>query len=593
MNQAFIESRIEELKKEKEFRDLKDHHLFTCVCLKYFYFNSATNPFVPDTIKSYVTDKSRDGGIDAIFNDPNSEESDVIVVQSKYYKSTDITQENVAGELYKIGETLRDLRNNKIEGYNEQLVTAYRYATSQMEDNGVIKVVFFSSYEPKNKRERTKIEKTSSVLEKYGVDDVEYALGNDIEQQIEFCENQKLCVDNDKLILDRSGNCLEYNGSIIVNVSALSLQDLQNRRRNGLLGMNLRYFVKQKAVDSGIAKTIKEEPDNFWYKNNGLLIVCEDYKPDGRELKLKNFSIVNGGQTTNRIGNLNIEKDFYLQCKVVKVAGANREEKDAFITEIAEATNSQKPIKKADIKANSAEQLNLHRRFEKIGIYYMTKKGDVVPATYDNWQITTLERLGKIALATVMQLPGTARSNSQKMYDNDFYYPIFSKTHEQFLADSLKIAYYYDLFMKKGNMEGLDKDTVLPMVANGKTFQLSCIAFLAKIRNSVFSYDSVKAASKDVDQLRMLIRNMNDLQFLIKTKIDEEQDCFFEIFRLIAEEVLGYCYQNALEKASQENATMAPSNYLKLDGSYFKDVIPRLWSKYNQKNLKNYIDQVL
>lgn len=151
MNQAFIESRIEELKKEKEFRDLKDHHLFTCVCLKYFYFNSATNPFVPDTIKSYVTDKSRDGGIDAIFNDPNSEDSDVIVVQSKYYKSTDITQENVAGELYKIGETLRDLRNNKIEGYNEQLVTAYRYATSQMEDNGVIKVVFFSSYEPKNK----------------------------------------------------------------------------------------------------------------------------------------------------------------------------------------------------------------------------------------------------------------------------------------------------------------------------------------------------------------------------------------------------------------------------------------------------------
>lgn len=591
MSQNFIDSRINDLRKNyKEFQDAQDYHLFTHVCLKYFFFNNPSTPFSPDTTIPFFTDGANDGGIDAIFNDPNSESNDVIIVQSKYYNDTKLKQDNVVSELYKIGETLKDLQNNKIEKYSEHLVTAYRLATSQMEDNGEIKIVFYTSYIPTNKRERNKLEKAVSISKNY---DVDFQFGDDIAQQIEACDNQKLCVDSDKLKIDAKDNYLKYGDSVIVNISAQSLQDLQNRRRNGLLGMNLRYFVKQKAVDKGIEKTIKNEPENFWYKNNGLLIVCEDYTIDGTELKLKKFSIVNGGQTTNRIGNLDIDKDFFLQCKVVKVTGANQTEKDALITEIAEATNSQKPIKKSDIKANSKEQLDLHRRFEKIGIYYMTKKGDTVPATYEPWQITTLEKLGKIGIASVLQLPGTARSNSQKMYDDDFYFAIFRDTNVQFLADVLKVSYYYDLYVRKGDKNGMDEKTVIPMISNGKTFQLACIAFLSKIRNSVFTYDSIAGAMKDSDQLKTILRNMSISEPLIKNKIDKEQDYFFNIFALIAEEVLGYCYGNALDKAESEQKALAPSNYLKLDGNYFKDIIQRLWSRYNKSELKSYVDALL
>lgn len=50
--------------------------------------------------------------------------------------------------------------------------------------------------------------------------------------------------------------------------------------------------------------------------------------------------------------------DFYLQCKVVKSIGVSENERDTFITNIAEATNSQKPIKTKDLKANTPEQKN-------------------------------------------------------------------------------------------------------------------------------------------------------------------------------------------------------------------------------------------
>ncbi|MCR4998020.1 MAG: AIPR family protein, partial [Butyrivibrio sp.] len=45
---------------------------------------------------------------------------------------------------------------------------------------------------------------------------------------------------------------------------------------------------------------------------------------DGKEVKLTNFSIVNGGQTTYKIArnkNISEEYDFYLPCKIIRIIG--------------------------------------------------------------------------------------------------------------------------------------------------------------------------------------------------------------------------------------------------------------------------------
>ena len=178
---------------------------------------------------------------------------------------------------------------------------------------------------------------------------------------------------------------LKYNESVIVNVSAKSLQDLQNRRRNSLLGMNLRYHVVNQKVDSGIESTIKNNSAKFWYMNNGILIVCDRYSIDKqtKTLGLTNFSIVNGGQTTYKIGNTSLpEEDFYLQCKIVKNTEADKAESEKFVSEIAEATNSQKPIKPKDLRANSAEQRNLRQELGKVGVYCINKTGDKAPKSF-------------------------------------------------------------------------------------------------------------------------------------------------------------------------------------------------------------------
>lgn len=586
--QNYIKERISTLKSEiPAYRAMQDYHVFTIMCLKYFFFSDGAS-FDPDVAVEFLTDGANDGGIDAIFNDPNSEGNDMIIVQSKYYESTRLTGQDVAGELYKITETIKAIDNFRVADLNEKVVSAYRNAKSQMEDSGVIRVVFFTSYTPKNKRERTKIEKgNAEIFKSY---ELEMNFRTDIEAQIETVDNGKLCVDYDKLELDSKDNYLCYEDSIIVNISAQSLQSLQNRRRNGLLGMNLRYYVRQKSVDDGIQQTIAREPGNFWYKNNGIIIVCDDYEIDGKVLKLYNFSIVNGGQTTNRIGRLDIEKDFFLPCKVVKAKGANANERDQFTHNIAEASNSQKPIKKADLKSNTPEQLRLRERLHKYQVYYITKKGDRAPKQYaEPYQSATLEQVGKLGLAAVLQMPGSARSNSQRMYQDEYYYSIFGQDAKAgVIADALKMSYYYDLFIKNGIKDkGYDEKTALPMMKNGKTFQIACIAFLCKICNGVFTYDTVAGLLNNTDEVKQVLKQMGKMERLISVNIPDEQGTFFEMFSVIGDEVLGYCFSNALDDAESSQDTLMPSNYLKLDTNYYKDIIKRLWRIYNKNSELN------
>lgn len=585
-NQDYIISRIDSLRKKyPALQKEQDYHLFILVCLKYFYFSDPGIAFDPELIlQEYITDGKNDGGIDAVFNDPTSESNDVVIVQSKFYESTPLKDEDITAELIKISSTLRDIDNCKLHEYNPNMVTAYRNARSAMADDGEIKIIFFTSFKPRDKRSRNKIEKfVRSNFKDY---DLEFAFKEDIEDQIELIENGHNFVDYDQLEIDKTDNFLEYDSSIIVNISAKSLQDLAARRRNGLLGMNLRYYIRKKDVDTGIERSIRQTPNDFWYKNNGILIVCDKWDIDGKILKLWQFSIVNGGQTTNRIGHADINEDFYLQCKVVQAKGDSSAAKDKFILDIAEATNSQKKIDTADMKANTPEQLSLRERLAREHVYYVTKRGDKVPSKQysEPYESATMSIIGKVALAGVLQMPGSARSNPARMFQNEYYYSIYGKTaNERVLADLLKLDYYYTQFLKTELKDkGYDEATVLPMFRNGKTFQLACITFLCKVNSGVFEYSTIASMFNSTDEIKLELREMNGLERLIQHKVDNEKELIYTIFSVIGEDVLGICYDNALEKA---NGDLIPSNYLKTDANYYKDVIKRLWSQYNKNSV--------
>ena len=113
-------------------------------------------------------------------------------------------------------------------------------------------------------------------------------------------------------------------------------------------------------------------------------------------------------------------------------------------------------------------------------------------------------------------MPGSARSNSQRMYNDEYYYSIFGQdAKEGVIADLLKMSYYYERFVKVYIKEkGDEEKTVLPMMRKGRTFQYACVTFLCKINYGVFSYDTIAGMLNNVDDLKIAIREMGEIEKL-------------------------------------------------------------------------------
>lgn len=577
------------------FKDYSDYHLFTVMCLKYFFFNDDNSPFDPERVNDYITDGAKDGGLDAIFNDCRSEGNDLIIAQSKYYKKKKLTPSDIRTEWRKISDTLTNLKNDRLKDLSSYTVTAFKNAENDMENNGQRKIYFFTTYQA-NKRVAESLR--TQMAESFPGYTTEIKFYNDIADRIDLCDSVEQFVDNDFLILDEKENYLKYKDSIVVNISAKSLRELHSKHRNSLLGMNLRYYVRQKSVDQGIKETIENEPQNFWYKNNGIIIICDDYTIKDTHLYLKNFSIINGGQTTSIIGNPSIDilEDFYIQCKIIKPTMlSSDDEKNQFIHNIAKATNTQKPIKDSDLRANSPEQLDLKERLKKRHVYYVTKKGENAPKVYAKKQLLNLLKFGKLSFASVLQMPGSSRSDSAKMYNREYYNTIFGKeAPEGIIADILKIDNYYEAFKK--NITKIIPEirpTELEVIKNGKTFQLACITFLCKLNYNVFSMRDITTAINDIDKLKNIIQQTGQMSVIMNKQINNEREIFYTIFRQISLFTLKISYSMATEVAKRLQQSISASNYFKSDKNYYTDVIPALCNNYEENStLKNAIQKI-
>ncbi|MBR5626477.1 MAG: AIPR family protein, partial [Thermoguttaceae bacterium] len=105
----------------------------------------------------------------------------------------------------------------------------------------------------------------------------------------------------------------------------------------------------------------------------------------------------------------------------------SEDEKNAFSLEIAKTTNSQKAIKPVDLKANSPEQVRFAQAMREAGVFYQTKRGEIVPQQYRAPNLNSdLVEIGKLCLAAVFQVPCTSRSKPSSLYLDKYYEPIFN-----------------------------------------------------------------------------------------------------------------------------------------------------------------------
>ena len=147
--------------------------------------------------------------------------------------------------------------------------------------------------------------------------------------------------------------------SYLAVVPGQVLASIYDRWGARLLEQNVRVFLQARSkVNKGIKRTLEVEPSMFFAYNNGITATAEEIsivrKNGGLLLRdLKNFQIVNGGQTTASIHVAHRSKLDLSQIFVqMKLSVINPDFVNTIVPKISEFANSQNRVNAADFFAN-------------------------------------------------------------------------------------------------------------------------------------------------------------------------------------------------------------------------------------------------
>ena len=588
----FITEKIKAMKDTyTSLRTKSNEYVFSALCVKSnFYKNPALILNVGD-FEDIVVDGQYDGGVDILLSDPNSEGADLIIGQSKFHQT--IAYEDVLNAMIKMALFYKDMIRGQFEQVNATVQRRFLTLNSEIGDESKIRFVFYTSA-PQSGIRRDRIEK--KFREQFmGASNIEVSIlfGSDIEDEIKESESRRATVESGKIRIDESDNYLLYgDGAAIVNVSAYSIKQLYAQHNTNLLARNLRYHIAGRDIDNAIKETINNDPDSFWLKNNGITIICDDFRISGKEVKLKNFSIVNGGQTTymlHKNANINNDHDLFLPCKIIRIIGDTEDEKSRFSLSIAKATNSQKAIKSVDLKANSPEQVRFAQAMREVGIFYQTKRGEEVPRTYRIPYLNTdLVEIGKLCLAAIFQVPGASRNKPSSLYQNKYYDTIFNGNQSQ-IAKLCRELLYIDNYFRTVYQRNFDRENgAMPNASdrisfahNARTICVAFVAFASRYRQGNITVQDLApmfntSLSESVsDALYETFKNLGQLQYFLPPQVfankDQYDNTLSKLFSIIIEAgITSYSF------AHQYDSTLTATNYLKKDKNYY-NIISTQW----------------
>lgn len=509
-----------------------DEYLFTLEMVDLFYYKGNIGKI---DIKTGFTDGTGDGGIDFIYTDDEV----MYLIQGK--SSENLTIEDISNIFYKIKNTVENFENESYDQYSKKLKSIYKNAYDGLDNDKNIEFVLFTNTKL-NESIFKKIDELKNKKE-FSSFDITIYDKEDINRHEVISYSDRNLVEEDaiKIFLNNSNknDMLAYGeNGIIVNVKATSIKSLYEKHsENGLFSYNLREHVTDKGVDEGIEQTIKNDKDNFWFYNNGITIGCEDFRKDGDKIKLYNFSIINGAQTTIKLGKSKLidgKHDFPLVCKIVK-SDLISEETKQFISKISEASNSQKPIKLRDLKSNDLQQLKLERgaASNKYPLAIEIKRG-VKAKNYnkvrEKWQRVSNEYIGQLILSCILQKPGLARNSKKTIFSSKkLYTQVFVRDHDfDTLYDLVRLGNIYTEYLNREIKEINDLDTI-GIMRNGKLTILAIVCYLIKKqKREVIDYTSEEVYKDNLTGLLFtdypkddLILKLEDLFSFIVEKLQK------------------------------------------------------------------------
>jgi hypothetical protein len=382
--QAAIEKRFKTLIDLSDVKDPNKQDAFLTRSLAAFVIAELTE-CDDSTAASSVLDEGGDNGIDALYYDPA--ELVCYLLQSKWIKSG--TGSVDLGSILKFRQGVHDFFQADFDKFGSKMQARRAEIEGFLGDSRVTftLVVVYTGQHALAAEVQTPLDELLAALN----DPTELVslkvLGQgslwDIVAKQAMAETIDL-----QIMLKEFGIVREpykaYYGQV-------DIKDIATWRKFGphLYAKNIRGFKGSTDVNEGIIATIKTNPQNFWYFNNGITVVAEKVKPqplgsgtqDSRVFECEGASVVNGAQTVGSIvsalsGGGVDAKNGRVSVRIISLEGLP----EPFGTELTKAANTQNRIETKDFVAQDPQQGRIQQElYLEKGKRYVYRSGEAPP----------------------------------------------------------------------------------------------------------------------------------------------------------------------------------------------------------------------
>ena len=323
----------------------------------------------PAQAANSIINGENDNGIDAIYFDRIKKL--LLLVQAKAGNAPNM------GDNKKFCDGIRDLVHQRFQKFNDGLARLQQDVEDALNTNGV-KIVGCNIYldESLSSHVITDLNQLKSEL-------------NQFEQRFEWQDlnitithgwltAKQAIAPVDVVLTLENWHCLDRPRRAFYGlVKASELASLYQQHNKSLFEKNIRYYLGAEDVNLAIAETVKEQPSELFYLNNGLTITCSvisltsGHNQESTQFTLKDFSVVNGAQTVGAIASVyqvsgSISADAKLLVTIIEVGT----ETDNIGEKITGARNTQNAVRDVYFAALDSNQERLRQECMVSNIVY-------------------------------------------------------------------------------------------------------------------------------------------------------------------------------------------------------------------------------
>lgn len=330
-----------------------------------------------------VVDDFNDKGIDAIYYHERTET--LYLLQAKLKSSEQFKQE----EAHAFCEGVRLLINQDFYQFNKCINDRKSEIESALDRCSYIQLVVPYTGDAVSNSAKSVFE---SFFDDEGLDEerlkreIQYYASEDIVRDL--LAEQAFEKVNTDIYLQKCQSIESPKKTYYGIISLLDLIKLHQQHGKGLYERNIRYFLGGKSsVNSSIKETLENNPEDFFYLNNGVTAICDFVAPkaknkdkgNARKLKVKNLSIINGAQTVASSAEFVADNpDCDIKLANVMFTLVHAHSQNDFGCQITKARNHQNPVQIANFASLDENQERLRQEISCLGYgYYYRPEANV------------------------------------------------------------------------------------------------------------------------------------------------------------------------------------------------------------------------